>query len=207
MYTSRDDDANIKLTDFGLALLYPGASVTVHDDNLVGTPGLVGLPALYGTQLMVVYNIFFGQHDDPRRSPSGPVSRVVVTVFWSGEVRHQSSSLRRRRPPLYRTTCWYGVPTIGLPCLRFTSEVVTLTLPVPDKLLSRVGSWPIHHSTFSFFRTDCVRVSSAGPFTNISSAGFSFEIFQRTSFGDVSCSRLVAVGALNAKRCLSVCVF
>lgn len=48
MYTSRDDDANIKLTDFGLALLYPGASVTMHDDNLVGTPGLVRLPALYG---------------------------------------------------------------------------------------------------------------------------------------------------------------
>ncbi|CAM9628981.1 unnamed protein product [Ectocarpus sp. 6 AP-2014] len=41
MYTSRDDDTKIKLTDFGLALLYPGASVTVHDDNLVGTPGYV----------------------------------------------------------------------------------------------------------------------------------------------------------------------
>ncbi|CAM9707408.1 unnamed protein product [Scytosiphon promiscuus] len=41
MYTSRDSDAAIKLTDFGLALLYPGASVTVQDDNLVGTPGYV----------------------------------------------------------------------------------------------------------------------------------------------------------------------
>lgn len=39
MYTSRDDDAAIKLTDFGLALLYNGASTTVRDDNLVGTPG------------------------------------------------------------------------------------------------------------------------------------------------------------------------
>lgn len=52
MYTSREEDANIKLTDFGLAMLYPGASVTqegggvggqerkqVWIDNLVGTPG------------------------------------------------------------------------------------------------------------------------------------------------------------------------
>lgn len=39
MYTSRDESAGIKLTDFGLALLYPGASISLKDDNLVGTPG------------------------------------------------------------------------------------------------------------------------------------------------------------------------
>ena len=39
MYTSRDESAGIKLTDFGLALLYPGASTILKDDNLVGTPG------------------------------------------------------------------------------------------------------------------------------------------------------------------------
>lgn len=39
MYTSRDESAGIKLTDFGLALLYPGASTSLKDDNLVGTPG------------------------------------------------------------------------------------------------------------------------------------------------------------------------
>lgn len=51
MYTSRAEDAGIKLTDFGLALLYPGAPVSqdgrpggqrreqVWIDNLVGTPG------------------------------------------------------------------------------------------------------------------------------------------------------------------------
>eukprot|EP00752_Nemacystus_decipiens_P012818 g11352.t1 len=41
MYTSRDESAGIKLTDFGLALLYPGASTLLRDDNLVGTPGYV----------------------------------------------------------------------------------------------------------------------------------------------------------------------
>eukprot|EP00903_Cladosiphon_okamuranus_P009913 g9412.t1 len=41
MYTSRDESARIKLTDFGLALLYPGASISLRDDNLVGTPGYV----------------------------------------------------------------------------------------------------------------------------------------------------------------------
>ena len=39
MYISRDVNSGIKLTDFGLAMLHSGASITRKDDNLVGTPG------------------------------------------------------------------------------------------------------------------------------------------------------------------------
>lgn len=39
MYISRAVTSGIKLTDFGLAMLHSGASVTRRDDNLVGTPG------------------------------------------------------------------------------------------------------------------------------------------------------------------------
>lgn len=41
LYVSTADDAEIKLTDFGLAMLDTGASITRRDDNLVGTPGSV----------------------------------------------------------------------------------------------------------------------------------------------------------------------
>ncbi|CAM9526917.1 unnamed protein product, partial [Sphacelaria rigidula] len=41
LYVSRADDSEIKLTDFGLAMLNTGAAVTRQDDNLVGTPGSV----------------------------------------------------------------------------------------------------------------------------------------------------------------------
>lgn len=40
LYVSRDENAEIKLTDFGLAMLDTGASAMRRDDNLVGTPGL-----------------------------------------------------------------------------------------------------------------------------------------------------------------------
>lgn len=41
LYVSGDDDAEVKLTDFGLAMLDEGPSVMRRDDNLVGTPGSV----------------------------------------------------------------------------------------------------------------------------------------------------------------------
>ncbi|CAM9934371.1 unnamed protein product [Pylaiella littoralis] len=83
MYTSRKDDAGIKLTDFGLALLYPVTSVTggggllggqqrnqVWVDNLVGTPGYVAPEVLssrmYGPPCdvwacgVILYNLLAG---------------------------------------------------------------------------------------------------------------------------------------------------
>lgn len=205
MYTSREDDANIKLTDFGLALLYPGASVIVQDDNLVGTPGLVRLPALYGTQLIIDYDVFLA--NTSITTVARPVAHWVrgcyCFLFGPGKfdiVFATSTTTLLAHDVLDK--CTYHRPA----CLRFTYEVITLTLPVPDKIWSHAGSWPIHHSTFSILRTGCVPVPSAGSFTNVSFGGVSFEMFQCT-FGDLSCNRLVADGALNTKRCLSVCVF
>ncbi|CAN0369247.1 unnamed protein product, partial [Laminaria digitata] len=48
MYISRAVTSGIKLTDFGLAMLHSGASVTRRDDNLVGTPGYVAPEVLSG---------------------------------------------------------------------------------------------------------------------------------------------------------------
>lgn len=41
LYVSKDEHAEIKLTDFGLAMLEDGASINRKDENLVGTPGSV----------------------------------------------------------------------------------------------------------------------------------------------------------------------
>lgn len=41
LYVSRDEDSEIKIIDFGLAMLENGPSVLRRSENLVGTPGFV----------------------------------------------------------------------------------------------------------------------------------------------------------------------
>lgn len=54
LYVSRAADAEVKLTDFGLAMLDDGASTTRRDDNLVGTPGWVGMGGWVRSVLLVI---------------------------------------------------------------------------------------------------------------------------------------------------------
>lgn len=53
LYVSKADDAEIKLTDFGLAMLESGPCVSKRDDNLVGTPGSVFTLIPSGTATMM----------------------------------------------------------------------------------------------------------------------------------------------------------